>query len=228
MTLRDKGTIYGLYCVCSRCDGSIRYVGQTTQTVERRLSAHRSNPKKERNTLKGRWVQSHGGENIRSRVLEVDPPEGLDEAEIKWVEREGTLNPKGLNLTPGGYDGAGRPGSLNPSAKLTEDQVVEIIHKISSDVSQTSRTLAQEYGVTKTLILKIDQGELWPEVDRPYGVQVLGKRSVKRPMTREVAREIRAVGGEGVLTRYEIADRFGVSYAAVSNILAMRTWREDA
>lgn len=222
---RIKGVIYGLVCECSRCDGAVRYVGQTTQGVQSRLNAHRSVPSRERHTLKGRWIKKHGPGNVKAVVLETNPEDGLDAAEVRWIKSLNTLAPLGLNMTPGGYDGSGRPGEDNPGARLTQSQVVEIIERIGTEPTQTSRSLASEYGVTKTLILKIDQGSLWPELPRPHGTRVLGARSSKKPMTAEKVRQIRKDGERNELTRYEIADRNGVSYAAVSNILAGRTWR---
>lgn len=224
---RYKGVIYGLYCVCARCpEEGVEYVGQTSQDVSKRLSAHRSLRGADKYTIKADWVRDHGPENIRVKVLEEDPAEGLDLAEAKWIEQLDTLTPNGLNMTPGGYAGAGKPGEDNNSAKLTEVQVRDIIQRIGTDMSVTSRSLGDEYGVTKTLILKIDHGVLWPDVPRPYGTRKLS-RNQRVTMTPEEVREarIRFESGEKVAG---IAKSMGHSWQMVGNAVKGRTWKDVA
>ena len=63
-------------------------------------------------------------------------------------------------------DGTSNKGDRNPSAKLTEVQVVEIRHRYASG-SISLRALADEYGVAKTLVYDIVRGELWTHVGGP-------------------------------------------------------------
>lgn len=168
--IRTTGSIYGLKCACRDCAGKgVQYVGQTTQTLESRLKSHRSSGGREKYTKRGRWVRSHGPKNITIIELQRNPKEGLDEAEIRWIRDLKTLSPGGYNSTPGGYSGAGSPGEKNPSAKLTESEVREIIHRIGTEKGVNAVKLSREYGVSNVAILNIDAGRSWSHVDRPYG-----------------------------------------------------------
>ena len=223
-TPRTTGYIYGLYCACGDCDpNKIQYVGQTVQDPEKRLSAHRKPHGKDRYTKRAKWVLTHGPGNIRARVLETDPPDGLDLAEQRNIREYGTLVPDGYNMTPGGYAGAGRSGVDNNSAKLTRAQVCEIVSRFE-EPDATSRSLAADYNVTKTLILKIDHGDLWPDVPRPQGTHRLN-RNRRMSLTNEDVLSIRErhARGERVAS---IARDLGESWHVVNNVVKGKTWRE--
>lgn len=57
----------------------------------------------------------------------------------------------------------GVKGSSNHAAKLTEDDVKHI--RILLKNGQSSRQIAKVYGVSKTVILMINKGELWTHVE---------------------------------------------------------------
>lgn len=223
---RINGFIYGLYCVCDNCkedQGRVRYVGQTVQNPEKRLSSHRKPYGSDKYTIKSKWVSEHGPANIRVVTLETDPPEGLDEAEMKWIDKMNTLAPAGLNMTPGGYAGAGKPGSDNNSAKLTEAQVKEVINLLEVP-GATSRGIAAEFGVTKTLILKIDHGDLWPHIDRPNGTHRLN-RNRKMKLNPDSVRAIRYRISNGEDPK-RVAEEFGVEARDIMNAYKRITWKD--
>lgn len=222
---RKQGFIYGLYCVCEKCNPDIEYVGQTVQDPEVRLSAHRNPSGADRYTLKAKWISAHGAENIRVRVLERDPEDGLDSAEVRWISKLGTLAPQGLNMTPGGYSGAGLPGERNNSSKLSEEQVKDIINLLDTP-GVTSRSIASEYGVTKTLILKIDHGDLWPHLERPNGTHRLGRNRRAKLDPRKV-KEIREKLAAGQ-TPKKLSEEYGVQPRDITNILRGVTWKDVA
>lgn len=56
-------------------------------------------------------------------------------------------------------------GETNPSVKLTESQVVEIIRRLSNGESQ--KDLASEYKVTKVCIHAIKHNKTWQHLPRP-------------------------------------------------------------
>lgn len=201
------------------------YVGQTIQAPLKRLSSHlqvaRQKKRKDAFTRKSEWIREHGPDNIRLVVLEENPADGLDAAEIRWINSESTLYPGGTNMATGGYEGSGLPGEKNPSVKLTEAQVREIIQKIPTP-GQTSYSLAEEYGVTKTLILKIDHGDLWANLPRPHGTHLLSRNS-RVTITAEDADIIRGKYAEGQ-TRAEIARELGLPWATVGNVVSGKTW----
>lgn len=102
-----KNVIYGLYCVCDRCDiPTIRYIGQTQETAPSRLSKHRWNARNNKPQAVCGWMRKHGPENIRTVVLEsVFSANDLDNAELWWINLLGTLYTEGsggVNVWPGG------------------------------------------------------------------------------------------------------------------------------
>lgn len=201
------------------------YVGQTIQEPLKRLSSHlqvaRQKKRKDAFTRKSEWIREHGPDNIRLVVLEENPADGLDAAEIRWITSENTLYPGGTNMATGGHEGSGLPGEKNPSVKLTEAQVKEIIQKIATP-GQTSYSLADEYGVTKTLILKIDHGDLWADLPRPHGTRLLSRNS-RVTINEDTVSDIRKRYSSGQ-TRAEIARELGLRWNTVGNVISGKTW----
>jgi hypothetical protein len=54
-------------------------------------------------------------------------------------------------------------GEKNPSSKLTEHQVIEIKYKLLD--KKSSVEISKQYGVSKTTILYIKSGRLWPHIE---------------------------------------------------------------
>lgn len=64
----------------------------------------------------------------------------------------------------GRCDGGGRLGSANGNHRLTEEQVSEILRRHRA--GEPSRKLGKEFGVSKTLVLFISSGKVWPHITR--------------------------------------------------------------
>lgn len=58
-------------------------------------------------------------------------------------------------------------GMQNPGAKLTDQQVVEIIGRIAN--GDTNKAIAEIYGVSHAMVSCIRLGKAWPELQRPTG-----------------------------------------------------------
>lgn len=219
------GLIYAMYDI--RTPEKIQYVGQTTGPLEKRLRAHRHASKYENHSdwgnVKSQWIREIGESNLRAVPLEEDPPDGLDAAEMRWIKQLGTMYPGGVNTSEGGYYGRGLPEEENPACKLTREQVVEVIDRLEQP-GVTSRSLAAEYGVTKTLILKIDHGDLWPDVPRPRGLNRLN-RNRRMTLTEQDVREIRREFDLGEKVAY-IARRRGLNWHIVGNVVKRKTWKD--
>ena len=223
----DTGFVYELHCVCG-CNEGPQYVGQTRQNVEKRYRSHIDaaihEARGEYNNPKAVWIREHGRENIRYTVLGEHPLGELDAAEDYWIRNLNTLVPHGKNARTGGHLGRGGSGEENPGAKLSEAQVRAIIDRIATDMTVTSRSLAREYHVTKTLILKIDGGDLWPDVPRPQGLNVL-RRNTRIKFSFEEAQRVRERYGDGTNeTVTQIARDYGVSDRLIQNIVKGKTW----
>ena len=78
------------------------YIGQTTQTLEKRWKKHLSQLND--NTYFHRAIKKYGANNFLKEILEDNIfNEKLDEREIYWIAKEGTyIDNGGYNLTVGG------------------------------------------------------------------------------------------------------------------------------
>jgi len=111
---------YGeIYCLTCSVTGK-KYIGQTTQTAEKRWKQHR-NERNRKATHINRALVLHGVETFTMTVLDTanDQTE-LDQKEMAWIRREGTLSPNGYNLNEGGLGGGKR--SPETRAKMSESQ----------------------------------------------------------------------------------------------------------
>lgn len=216
------GFIYGLVCLCGDCDPNrVMYVGQTTREPEYRRRAHRDAARRPTHTdysnVKSQWIRDHSSETLGVVTLATGPVGSLDDLEVRLIHDLDTLYPNGVNTRLGGHQGAGSPGESNPGAKLTEEQVKEIIELIGTDMTVTSRSLGRAYNVTKTLILKIDSGFLWPELERPYGLRVLGSRNTKARKPESVHQDVRDCLNSG-MTKAQTARKLDLSFGFVSRV----------
>ena len=72
------------------------YVGQTIGTVAGRLKNHRRD-----RSFVGNALRKHGEPEV-TILHECNDRDELDEQEVFWIEKLGTLYPDGYNLEPGG------------------------------------------------------------------------------------------------------------------------------
>ncbi len=82
--------------------------------------------------------------------------EELDEKEIYWINFYNSQK-EGYNLIPGGQ---GYRGEANPGAKLTEDEVKDIIEKLKN-TTISIQNLAKEYNVHYNTISDINCCRTW-------------------------------------------------------------------
>lgn len=100
--------IYGLY---STKDGIIRYVGETTYSLEQRLAQHKCDSLTRKNkTHKCNWIRSVYKEGYEIKILQIDTAtdENWEESEIFWINEYKEKN-KLTNELPGGNSGG--PGA---------------------------------------------------------------------------------------------------------------------
>lgn len=90
-----------IYKIINSINGKI-YVGQTRQTLRRRISQHKRNKK----SFIGRAICKHGWENFKVEILEeCETLEKLNECEKFWINKLNCQVPNGYNLTDGGLNG---------------------------------------------------------------------------------------------------------------------------
>ncbi len=87
----------GVYCITHLASGR-SYVGQA-RNIEERWERHR---KGDTNRYLRNILSEEGPDALAFDILEEVAPEVLNEREVFWIERLGTMYPAGLNLTAGG------------------------------------------------------------------------------------------------------------------------------
>jgi len=118
---RFNGSVYGLYDPISE---ELRYVGQTTRTLRRRLAQHCGTQARLLQIPVGRWVaklhESGLRPEIRALHLDLDTKAALDACEIEEIAKQRQLlGTKLLNVGAGGEGGSG-PRSLDSRRRMSE------------------------------------------------------------------------------------------------------------
>lgn len=155
-----------------------RYVGMTTQTLNHRLSEHRSKAKKFQRTPIQKAVAKFGLDKAwSSLVFFSDDVEFLCLLESEVIASR-RLTKTVLNLADGGYGSQGVKiavenkkatsdrlrGSMHFNSKITEKTVIAILKEFTAGVSK--KKLSEIYGVSKSCISHICLNETWKHIDR--------------------------------------------------------------
>ena len=95
--------VYGVIYIITCLLNGMKYVGQTTRSVEKRFKEHAGSK-----THLGYAIQKYGQENFTIEVIEMcATSEQLDEREIFWIAKLNCKHPNGYNLTDGGKGSKG-------------------------------------------------------------------------------------------------------------------------
>ena len=130
------------------------YIGQTTQTLEKRWKKHLSQLND--NTYFHRAIKKYGANNFLKEILEDNIfNEKLDEREIYWIEKEGTyIDNGGYNLTVGGKSTPHRV------RKLSDIEIKEI-KKLLKDTKISQKEISEKFNVDFSTISDINVGDTW-------------------------------------------------------------------
>lgn len=116
--------VYGL-----SVDGvSVRYVGLTTQRLEKRLSNHRVQARKGTRTPLYDWMRKQGVQNVRiSLIIECECSEDMCEVErgcIAYAREQGGC----LNVTEGGEGFGGVSHTSETKARISKTLMKSVTH----------------------------------------------------------------------------------------------------
>lgn len=130
------------------------YIGQTTQTLEKRWKKHLSQLND--NTYFHRAIKKYGANNFLKEILEDNIfNEKLDEREIYWIAKEGTyIDNGGYNLTVGGKSTPHRV------RKLSDIEIKEI-KKLLKDTKISQKENSEKFNVDFSTISDINVGDTW-------------------------------------------------------------------
>ena len=240
-----------IYVITDRDDPDrVRYVGLTRRKPGIRLSGHwteciNGGTRPINNFLRKRL--SDRTRVVMAVIQECSDEDELKAAEIGWIAYYRERGQADLNLTDGGEGmwgyrmseeqkeekrqsmiGRFRGEAYRGETKLTWARVREIRSRAKSSwISQQS--LADEYGVTQSVIRKVLLNTAW--IDENYDPATLPSRPAEthannRQTTREIVDEIRALRMREWVTEREIAKRYGMTRSNVQNILSGLRWED--
>lgn len=138
------------------------YIGQTTQSLEKRHKRHLADSQVD-DLYFHRALKKYGIENFTLEILEDNiEKEYLDEREKYWIKYWNTfyLNKKGYNMTEGGQWG-------NAPRKLS-DLAIQEIQNLLIKGDYSLKDIAQEYNVSLSCISDINTGRTWKKNEYVY------------------------------------------------------------
>lgn len=143
------------------------YIGQSIH-IEDRWYQHKQESKNPRqkpyNYSIHQAFRKYGIEHFTFEIVEECPIEELNEREKYWVAYYNTYK-KGYNETEGGEAGPSLPGELNPNAKITNDDVINIRQAVLQDMSQQDfYNLYYKNKLSYHQFCRIWRGESWLEI----------------------------------------------------------------
>lgn len=122
-TNNNIGIVYGLICPLSK---DIRYIGQTTRKLSKRIYGHKYEALKEKRgkmTYKENWLRELINlgklDEIENIVLETCLLQELDEREMYWIEYYKNKGNKLTNILPGGKSCRGFKKSQEVKGKIS-------------------------------------------------------------------------------------------------------------
>ena len=180
--------IYGL---CLQSDGRIRYIGQTSRDLSKRLIEHKWASTTDSELPVMRWIRKH--DDVIITLLEEYAE--YDVSEIKWIKFFRSINNDMLNVLDGGQgiplgykhtqctkDRMSKPksevtklkmsvaqignhksqGEHNRTAVLNSTDILVIRDMVSRGISLSN--VAKEFNVQKAAIWKIKEKRTWKHI----------------------------------------------------------------
>jgi hypothetical protein len=179
-------SIYGL---CSTKNGVIRYIGQTKQPLQSRLTQHLAEAARSRgNSRCHRWIRKElsAGHSIEIRLIEDGC--AWDEAEKRWIEIYRQKHPGIMtNLSSGGCGYAGprsdetrlrmsKPKSESHKAKMRKPKALTTRTKMSDALKGNKRGQGQKNGnavLNEILVIdikdRLNQGQPLSGIAKVHG-----------------------------------------------------------
>jgi group I intron endonuclease len=228
---------YGIIYKATNTINNKSYIGQTTRTLEKRISDHSAASKNTKHRYFTNAIKKYGITNFNWQILEqCKTKEELDLAEIKWIEHFNTLNEDfGYNLKTGGSYGKhsdktkkiiadGKVKEKNPmygksswnkDKKLSEEHKKNLSNAHKGQIPWNKNKKGQYHTKPQTEEVKI-----------LISKKNSGENNGQAKLTWEIVREIRRLAKEGILQK-ELARRFNTSTGYMSTLINNKSWRES-
>lgn len=230
--------ITGIYKITNKVNGKI-YIGQSVDCHRRKMEHLRSGQpekygkKNERdsNTPIHLAMQKYGVENFSFEIIEECAKELLNEKERYWINYYDSQNKeKGYNLSIGGQDNVGAKGEYHSQAKLTQQEVDEIIDLLQH-TELTLDEIADKYNkVGKSMICLINAGKNWYNKELSYPLRKVftsqrGEKSPKAKFTNDEVMKMRQMYADGMQPKSICQLYPNISQSTIKAILYGRSYK---
>lgn len=202
--------MYYIYCYTNNINNK-KYIGQTS-AIGRRKSEHKYaafNPDaKDYNLLFHQKLRQYGIENFTFEILEeIDTLDldYVDEREQYWIQEKESFvkTGKGYNITLGGQQQARHK-------QIDAETVLQIIDLLQNS-NLTQKAISEKFGVTQSIIIKINRGEYLGQPDIKYPIRI-------NSISDDIKQSIAFLLVNSNMTQIDIAKQFGVSRSTVKRI----------
>ena len=235
--------------------GRSKYIGKTTQTLEKRLREHHNKAIKGYWTNLSRWIREciKTGQPFHIQLLEMVPA-GKDwaEAERRWISM--ATEPL-LNMTQGGEGAPGHKHTEKTRARLSDTtkaymgqtaqrqaaalrirgrklspKDVSSIRTIYTEGQITQRALAKQYKTTQPTISRALNGGTFAAFDLSGNVEASTMCRYKRRSIKDDTQVrnavLRYVAGKGAESLETIGQKLEVSYKVLSDIICGNVYKD--
>lgn len=202
--------ICGIYQITNLINNKI-YIGQSTD-IRRRWLEHLRSGQPQKYSIKSERdinapihlaIQKYGVNNFIIEILEQCEKEQLNEKEKFWIQKK-KANEKdvGYNITEGGQDLLVAKGENHTQAKLSQQNVNDIVQILQTDLEISLEEIAKKYNVTKSTICMINTGRTWKNDKltyplRPTYTGMKGSKNPKAIFTEEEVIQMRKLHSQG-------------------------------
>ena len=231
--------VCGIYLIRNLKNNKI-YIGQSVDIHRRWLEHLRSGqPEKysrrsyrDTNVPLHRAMQKYGIDNFTITILEKCKKEELNEKEKYWISLMQSNNKiVGYNLTLGGQENFALKGEKHSQAKLTQQEVNEIIVLLQT-TNLSLQEISNKYNkISKSTLSMINQGKIWKNSSLKYPLRqtytgLKGSKNHKAKFTEQQVMEIRQLYSQGY-TLKDIPQKYKdiASDSAITAILYGKTYK---
>jgi group I intron endonuclease len=180
-----------IYKAVHKATGRI-YIGQTTKTLEERISKHLT-----QDSLFPRALRKYGRDAFDISVIDrSESRDELNRKEIYWIAHCGCMHPNGYNLTAGGEGGLGYVFTEEALAKVRAAKITNPMSQAGRErvrQAMTGRTVSEETRKKVSAANKGRKREFSEEHRRNLGNAQRGKKRkgvIHSEETREYLRQI--------------------------------------
>lgn len=198
-----------IYKITNKINGK-SYIGQTTQSLNRRINQHLNDVKSNSHLMLHNAIRKYGFENFKVSILEKNVSyELLNDRECYWIKEENTYfeTGYGYNMTLGGNQ------PFN-SRKLTDDEISKIQNMLKNNLELTEKEIGDIFKVSFSCISDINLGRSWNDSNIIYPIRKSAVRELEYIEFLEIIKMLESK----LFSLAYICNKYNLSISTVSKI----------